>query len=60
MRESKFMSTRQNRICKIFGAKLDYNFAIKCLFKQSPILITSVIFTISVLILSFLLKIAEG
>ncbi len=60
-----YMSPRCNsflsiasRLCRMYGCESDYLYAVKCLFKDSPLSFVSVVFTGSILIFAICLRIA--
>lgn len=54
-----YMTPRSNRLCRMYGCSFDYIYAIKCLFKDSPIFLIGFVFTFSVFIFAISLRIAE-
>jgi hypothetical protein len=56
---TNYMSPRASRNCRMYGCRSDYLFAIKCLFKDSPMTLMSIVFFVSVVFFAFGLRIAE-
>jgi hypothetical protein len=57
--KSKYMSASSQRICEMYGARPGIIFCLRCLFKDSPFAFVTAIFLASVLLFSFLFRIAE-
>lgn len=57
--KTEYMSPRANRVCRLYEAKSDYLYAIKCLFKDYPLPLIGVFFTISIAVFSLMLRISE-
>ena len=57
--KSKYMSARAERICNMYGAKSGIIFCLRCVFKDSPYSFITTIFLGSVVLFSFLFRIAE-
>lgn len=57
--KSRYMSPRAERICKMYGAKSGAIFCLRSIFKDSPFTFITATFITSVLIFSFLFRIAE-
>ncbi len=54
-----YMSPRSNRLCRMYGCESNYLYAIKCLFKDSPMSLIGIVFVCSILIFALGLRIAE-
>jgi len=54
-----YMSPRASRNCRMYGCKANYLFAIKCLFKDSPMMLMGIVFFVSVVFFAFGLRAAE-
>ena len=54
-----YMSPRSSRLCRMYGCESDYLYAIKCLFKDTPLSLIGIVFACSILIFSISLRIAE-
>lgn len=48
-----------SRLCRMYGCESNYLYAIKCLFKDSPMLLIGIVFVSSILIFALSLRIAE-
>lgn len=57
--KSRYMSPRAERICKMYGAKSGAIFCLRSIFKDSPFTFMTATFLTSVIIFSFLFRIAE-
>ena len=55
----KFMVFLASRLCRMYGCESDYLYAIKCLFKDSPLCLIGLVFAISIVIFAISLRIAE-
>lgn len=53
------MSPRAERICNMYGAQSGAIYCLQCVFKDSPFAFITTIFLISVVVFSFLFRIAE-
>lgn len=56
---SKYMAPRAERICNLYGAQSGTIYCLRCVFKDSPFAFITTIFLISVVVFSFLFRIAE-
>lgn len=56
---TSYMTPRGSRNCRMYGCKNDYLFAIKCLFKDSPMMLMGAVFIGSIMIFALLLRMAE-
>lgn len=54
-----YMSPRSSRLCRMYGCESNYLYAIKCLFKDSPMSLIGIVFVSSILIFALGLRIAE-
>lgn len=57
--KTDYMSPRANRVCRLYEARSDYLYAIKCLFKDYPLPLIGVFFVVSIAIFSLALRISE-
>ena len=57
---SIFYSSRSSRIAQLIGAKLTRSFAIKCIVQENPFFFLISFSCLSILMLSFMLKVVEG
>ena len=57
---TNFYGSKVSRVCKMMGIKLSYFFAIKCLIKKEPLKMWLSLLTVSVMILSSMLKVLEN
>ncbi len=48
-----------NRLCKMYGCKADFSFSLKCMFKDNPLILIGVFFTISSMIFAFQIYLVE-
>lgn len=48
-----------SRLCRMYGCESNYLYAIKCLFKDTPMLLIGIVFISSILIFALSLRIAE-
>lgn len=55
--KTDYMSPRANRVCKLYEAKSDYLYAIKCLFKDYPMTLIGVFFVMSILLFAVSIRI---
>ena len=53
-----YMSPRSNRLCRMYGCESNYLYAVKCLFKDSPMSLIGIVFVCSILIFALGLRIA--
>lgn len=56
---SKYMTPRAERICNMYGAQSGTIYCLRCLFKDSPFAFITTIFVTSVIVFSFLFRVAE-
>lgn len=57
--KTDYMSPRANRVCRLYEARSDYLYAIKCLFKDYPLVLIGLFFVASIAIFSLALRISE-
>lgn len=48
-----------NRLCKMYGCKADFSFSLKCMFKDNPLILIGIFFTISSMIFAFQIYLVE-
>ena len=48
-----------NRLCKMYGCKADFSFSLKCLFKDNPMILIGIFFTVSAMIFAFQIYLVE-
>ena len=48
-----------SRLCRMYGCEANYLYAIKCLFKDSPMMLIGIVFLCSIFIFALSLRIAE-
>lgn len=60
LKESSFMSPRAFRLTKMYGTESTYQYAIKCMFEDYPILFIFLSFISSLLLLASMLKMCES
>lgn len=48
-----------SRLCRMYGCESNYLYAIKCLFKDTPMLLIGIVFVSSIMIFALSLRIAE-
>lgn len=53
-----YMSPRSNRLCRMYGCESNYLYAVKCLFKDSPMSLIGIVFVCSILFFALGLRIA--
>lgn len=53
------MNTRASRLCRMYGCDPDYQYAIKCLFQDYPLSLIATVYSLSVIIFAFALRICE-
>lgn len=53
------ISYKASRLCRMYGCESNYLYAIKCLFKDSPMLLIGIVFVSSIMIFALSLRIAE-
>ena len=58
LHRTSYMSPRASRNCRMYGCKASYIFAIKCLFKDSPMFLMSIVFFVSIVVFALGLRIA--
>lgn len=56
---SWYTEARAQRVCTIYGCDASYNFALKCMMKQNPWTVLSVMILVTLLMLSYQLRIFE-
>lgn len=56
---TSYMSPRASRNCRMYGCRANYLFAVKCLFKDSPMALMGIVFFFSVVFFAIGLRIAE-
>ena len=49
----KYLNYIANRLCKMYGSKSNYQFALKCLFKDNPLSLIIVLFCVSSFIFGY-------
>lgn len=54
-----YMSPRSSRLCRMYGCESNYLYAIKCLFKDTPMMLIGIVFMSSILVFALSLRIAE-
>ncbi|KRX03768.1 hypothetical protein PPERSA_04276 [Pseudocohnilembus persalinus] len=59
LRNTIFLSPRAHRLTRMYGCQANYQFAIKCLFQDHPLLLITVVFFLSVVVFAFALRICE-
>lgn len=57
--KTEYMSPRANRVCRLYEAKSDYLYSIKCLFKDYPLPLIGVFFAVSIIIFALCIRITE-
>lgn len=48
-----------NRLCKMYGCKADFSFSLKCMFKDNPMVLIGIFFTISSMVFAFQIYLVE-
>jgi hypothetical protein len=56
---TSYMSPRSSRNCRMYGCKASYVFAIKCLFKDTPMFLMGIVFFVSIFVFALGLRISE-
>lgn len=56
---TSYMSPRASRNCRMYGCKASYVFAIKCLFKDTPMFLMGIVFFVSIFVFALGLRISE-
>lgn len=54
---TNYMSPRASRNCNMYGCRANYLFAVKCLFKDSPMTLMGIVFFVSVIVFALGLRI---
>ena len=50
---------KANRLCKMYGCKANFSFSLKCMFKDNPLMLIGIFFTISSIIFAFQIYLVE-
>lgn len=56
---SVYMNPRSHRLCKMHGCQANYEYALKCLFKDSPALLILLFFTASIILFAYAIQLCE-
>ena len=57
---SYYRTAQAERICELYNAEPDFNFCARCLFKDYPFAFVTVVSLVSVLLFTFMFRVAEG
>jgi hypothetical protein len=56
---SKYSTTRATRLGRMFGCRTGYQYTVKCLFRESPMVLICSVFISSIFFFSWALRVAE-
>lgn len=60
LERTSYMTPRASRNCTMYGCRADYLFAIKCLFKNEPLYLMGVVFSVSIVMFALGFRVSEG